>query len=63
MEMAGAIKVEYFSAKGAMCSEDGCLTRTGPEAKDITTSDFIHLTPNGSRILALELATQLRKGH
>jgi peptidoglycan/LPS O-acetylase OafA/YrhL len=58
---ARELNVEYFSAKDAMCNEQGCLTRSGPLSRDITTSDFIHLTPNGSRILALAVAADLAR--
>jgi hypothetical protein len=58
---ARELNVEYFSAKDAMCNEQGCLTRGGPLSRDITTSDFIRLTPNGSRILALAVAADLAR--
>jgi hypothetical protein len=59
-QAASDLGVEYFSAKDAMCDESGCLTRTGPTSRDISTSDFIHLTPTGSKILALALIEDLK---
>jgi peptidoglycan/LPS O-acetylase OafA/YrhL len=59
-QAASDLGVEYFSAKDAMCDESGCLTRTGPTSRDISTSDFIHLTPTGSKVLALALIEDLK---
>jgi len=35
---------EFISAWEALCSADGCLTRAGDSAGDITASDQVHLT-------------------
>jgi peptidoglycan/LPS O-acetylase OafA/YrhL len=39
---------EFISAWEALCNTDGCLTRTGHGAGDISTSDQVHLTEKGS---------------
>ena len=46
-----AAGVEYISARHAMCSPDGCMTRVGPAASDVITSDIVHLTDAGSVFL------------
>ncbi len=42
---------EYISARGVLCDEEGCLTRLGDEASDITASDQVHLTEKASVFL------------
>ena len=42
---------EFISARDALCNADGCLTRTGGSAADISTSDQVHLTEGGSAFL------------
>jgi hypothetical protein len=42
---------EYISARGVLCNEEGCLTRLGDEASDITASDQVHLTEKASVFL------------
>jgi hypothetical protein len=42
---------EYISAWNVMCNEDGCLTRMGDSAKDISASDQVHLTESASEFL------------
>ena len=39
---------EFISAWEALCNADGCLTRTGDSAGDISASDQVHLTEKGS---------------
>jgi peptidoglycan/LPS O-acetylase OafA/YrhL len=39
---------EFISAWEALCNTDGCLTRAGHSAGDISTSDQVHLTEKGS---------------
>jgi peptidoglycan/LPS O-acetylase OafA/YrhL len=46
-----SLDVEYISAWDVMCNEDGCLTRIGESAEDISASDFFHLTKKGSEFL------------
>jgi peptidoglycan/LPS O-acetylase OafA/YrhL len=42
---------EFISAWETMCNADGCLTRVGDAARDITASDQVHLTEKGSVFL------------
>ena len=39
---------EFISASDALCNAQGCLTRTGNAAADLTASDQVHLTEKGS---------------
>ncbi|MCA6107667.1 acyltransferase family protein [Bradyrhizobium cenepequi] len=48
LALAGA---EFVSAWDVLCNGDGCLTRIGDSAGDITASDGIHLTEKGSTYL------------
>ena len=41
---------EFISAWDALCNADGCLTRIGDSAGDISASDQVHLTEKGSDI-------------
>jgi peptidoglycan/LPS O-acetylase OafA/YrhL len=41
----------FISASEALCNADGCLTRVGDKAEDITASDQVHLTEKGSVFL------------
>jgi peptidoglycan/LPS O-acetylase OafA/YrhL len=41
----------FISASEALCNADGCLTRVGDKASDITASDQVHLTEKGSVFL------------
>jgi hypothetical protein len=42
---------EYISVWDALCNADGCLTRIGDSAKDISATDQVHLTEKGSEFL------------
>jgi peptidoglycan/LPS O-acetylase OafA/YrhL len=42
---------EFISAWDALCNAQGCLTRIGDSAADISASDQIHLTEKGSAYL------------
>jgi len=42
---------EFISASDTLCTEDGCVTRTGDSAGDISASDQVHLTEKGSEFL------------
>ncbi|MGO8913760.1 MAG: acyltransferase family protein [Bradyrhizobium sp.] len=46
-----AAGVEYISAWRALCDGDGCLTRVGPTADDVVTTDIVHLSNAGSKFL------------
>ena len=50
---------EYISAWNAMCNQDGCLTRIGGAAKDISASDGVHLTEKGSVFLVQSILGEL----
>jgi hypothetical protein len=51
--------VEYISAWQVLCNSDGCLTRVGPAANDVITSDAVHLSDNGSDFLIKEIGGAL----
>jgi hypothetical protein len=42
---------EFISVWDALCNADGCLTRIGDTAADISASDQVHLTEKGSVFL------------
>jgi hypothetical protein len=42
---------EFISVWDALCNADGCLTRIGDTAADISASDQVHLTEKGSAFL------------
>jgi peptidoglycan/LPS O-acetylase OafA/YrhL len=46
-----AAGVEYLSAWGVLCDGEGCLTRVGPTADDVVTTDIVHLSDAGSKFL------------
>jgi hypothetical protein len=46
-----AAGVEYISAWRALCDGEGCLTRVGPDADDVVTTDIVHLSDAGSKFL------------
>jgi hypothetical protein len=39
---------EFISASDVLCNAQGCLTRIGDAAADLTASDQVHLTEKGS---------------
>jgi hypothetical protein len=45
-----------------MCSAEGCLTRIGDEARDISASDQVHLTEKGSVFLIQSVIDQVLGG-
>jgi len=53
---------EFISASDALCNADGCLTRIGDTAQDISTSDQVHLTEKGSVFLVQSIIDQLLTG-
>jgi peptidoglycan/LPS O-acetylase OafA/YrhL len=53
---------EFISAWDALCNADGCLTRTGDGAGDISTSDQVHLTEKGSEYLINAVIDRLLGG-
>jgi peptidoglycan/LPS O-acetylase OafA/YrhL len=54
-----AAEVEYISAWHALCNPDGCMTRVGPTANDVITSDIAHLSDAGSIFLVEAIASRL----
>jgi peptidoglycan/LPS O-acetylase OafA/YrhL len=50
---------EFISAWDAMCDADGCLTRVGETARDISASDQVHLTEKGSEFLVNSIVDRL----
>jgi peptidoglycan/LPS O-acetylase OafA/YrhL len=42
---------EFISASDVFCNSEGCLTRIGDAAADITVSDQVHITEKGSIFL------------
>jgi hypothetical protein len=53
---------EFISAWEALCNTDGCLTRAGPSAGDISASDQVHLTDKGSVALISAVIDRLLGG-
>jgi len=53
---------EFVSARDVLCNAEGCLTRTGDSAADISTSDQVHLTANGSAFLIDAIIDRLLGG-
>jgi peptidoglycan/LPS O-acetylase OafA/YrhL len=43
--------VEYISAWRVLCDGNGCLTRVGPTAEEVVTTDIVHLSNAGSKYL------------
>ncbi len=54
-----AAGVEYISAWSALCDGEGCLTRVGPTADDVVTTDIVHLSDAGSKFLVETIAPTL----
>jgi peptidoglycan/LPS O-acetylase OafA/YrhL len=53
---------EYISVWDAMCNADGCLTRTGDRASDISASDQVHFTEKGSVFLVQSIIDEVLRG-
>jgi hypothetical protein len=56
------VGAEFISAWEALCNTEGCLTRTGHSADDISTSDQVHLTEKGSVALISAVIDRLLGG-
>jgi len=54
-----AAGVEYISAWRVLCDADGCLTRVGPAAEDVVTTDIVHLSDAGSKFLVRHIQGQI----
>jgi peptidoglycan/LPS O-acetylase OafA/YrhL len=53
---------EFISVWDVMCNADGCLTRTGDTAADISASDQVHFTEKGSVFLVQSIIDELLRG-
>ena len=53
---------EFISASDALCNADGCLTRIGDSARDISASDQVHLTEKGAVFLVQSIIDQVLDG-
>jgi hypothetical protein len=53
---------EFISAWQALCNADGCLTRTGDSAGDISASDQVHLTEKASVFLVQSIIDDVLRG-
>jgi peptidoglycan/LPS O-acetylase OafA/YrhL len=53
---------EFISASDVLCNQDGCLTRLGDTAADISASDQVHLTEKGSEFLIGSIIDRLLGG-
>jgi peptidoglycan/LPS O-acetylase OafA/YrhL len=54
-----AAGVEYISARHTLCNPEGCLTRVGPTANDVVTTDIVHLSDAGSNFLVEAIGKEL----
>jgi hypothetical protein len=61
-EKLGPLGAEFISARDALCNAQGCLTRVGGGAGDITASDQVHLTEKGSEYLIASIIDRLLAG-
>jgi hypothetical protein len=50
---------EFISVWDVMCNADGCLTRIGDSASDISASDQVHLTEKASVFLVQSIIDQV----
>jgi hypothetical protein len=53
---------EFISVWDVMCNADGCLTRIGDTASDISASDQVHLTEKGSVFLIQSVIDEVLRG-
>ena len=53
---------EFISASDVFCNAQGCLTRIGDAAADITVSDQVHITEKGSVFLIASIIDRLLAG-
>jgi peptidoglycan/LPS O-acetylase OafA/YrhL len=54
-----AAGVEYVSAWHVLCNPEGCLTRAGPTANDVITTDIVHLSDAGANFLVQAIERRL----
>jgi len=53
---------EFISVWDAMCNAEGCLTRIGDSARDISATDQVHLTEKGSVFLIQSVIDRILGG-
>ena len=53
---------EFISVWDVMCNADGCLTRIGERASDISATDQVHLTEKGSVFLIQSIIDRILGG-
>jgi peptidoglycan/LPS O-acetylase OafA/YrhL len=53
---------EFISVWDVMCNADGCLTRIGDTAGDLSASDQVHLTEKGSVFLIQSIIDEVLRG-
>jgi hypothetical protein len=53
---------EFISASEVFCNAQGCLTRIGDAAADITVSDQVHITEKGAVFLIASIIDRLLGG-
>jgi peptidoglycan/LPS O-acetylase OafA/YrhL len=53
---------EFISVWDALCNADGCLTRIGDTAGDISATDQVHLTEKGSAFLIQSIIDRILGG-
>jgi peptidoglycan/LPS O-acetylase OafA/YrhL len=53
---------EFISVWDTLCNADGCLTRIGDTAKDISASDQVHLTEKASTFLIQSIIDKVLRG-
>jgi len=58
-EQAATLGIDYVSTRKIMCSDDGCLTRIGPNGSQLMAFDTGHLTVPGSIFMADRLLNEL----
>ncbi len=54
--VAAELGTEFVSMRDTLCDSEGCLTRVG---NDLTTRDWLHLTPSGAEYVAKAVAPRL----
>jgi peptidoglycan/LPS O-acetylase OafA/YrhL len=53
---------QFISASDVFCNEDGCLTRIGDTARDISVSDQVHVTEKASVYLIQSIIDEVLRG-
>ena len=53
---------QFISASDIFCNEDGCLTRIGDTARDISVSDQVHVTEKASVYLVQSIIDEVLRG-